>query len=99
MPYQFDPEQVALALQEQELSPGWLVMWGPYRRIFTAWHAADPAECRVVHARDLDGLRAGMTEAEFRWASRLPQATAPPTPKAVAPEVHRAQPRGPQSAT
>lgn len=58
----------------QHERPGWFVMWGSWARAFTAWHLADPCECRPVHAKTPDELRSRILHAELElWrASYIP---------------------------
>jgi hypothetical protein len=52
------------------LSPGWAVVWGEWRRTFTAW-AMWTHTSVCVEARSLDELTAAIQQAEAEY-SRVP---------------------------
>jgi hypothetical protein len=47
----------------ETLNPGWAVVWGAWRRTFTAWAMWTPASV-CVEAPGRDGLTAAMRQAE-----------------------------------
>ncbi len=83
-PRPYDAANAARALELQFLTQGrWVVMWGPWRRRFTAWYLGHPNVCPTVEDRTPEGLLDRMVRAEDDlWqALALPTAhTRPPTP-------------------
>ncbi|MGI5292628.1 hypothetical protein ACQEVF_58805 [Nonomuraea polychroma] len=95
--HRFDPEQVAQAATLEQRYPSWLVMWRFWARKFTAWHLADPRECRIVDAttaRELRDLMVG-AELEFWWVSPAAHTGQPFTPVRPADQAHQAEEGGP----
>lgn len=79
----FDEYEAAQAKLLQDVSPGWIVMWRPYARTYSAWNYRDPAVCRLRESKDLDELRTLMANADlelWRVSRALPRQ---PTPMAA----------------
>ncbi|WP_424533614.1 hypothetical protein ACOZ38_25095 [Sphaerisporangium viridialbum] len=61
----YDLHEAAHAEVLQQLSPGWLIIWRPWARTFSAWHLVDPLRCRIVESADPGELRSLMVDAEL----------------------------------
>ncbi|WP_326825198.1 hypothetical protein [Streptosporangium sp. NBC_01756] len=68
-----DPEKIDAAARIQADAPGWLVMWRPWRRCFTAFECRDPRQVRIVEAGTADELRDLMQHVEVElWQTLSP---------------------------
>jgi len=88
-----DAYEAARAALMQQMSPGWVVMWGPWTRKFTAWHAADPTQTRCVESADPEELRDLITTTETLAGLTFPHRQ-PTSANPLAGEARQAQPRG-----
>ncbi|MFJ2031941.1 hypothetical protein [Streptosporangium sp. NPDC087985] len=78
----YDTEEIDAAARVQADAPGWLVMWRPWRRCFTAFECRDPCQVRIVEAGTADELRDLMQHVEVELWQTLPlpsTAESPPT--------------------
>ena len=59
--------------------PGWLVLWSPWRGVFTAFECRSPDACAIVEAPTIDQLAEAMTlvEVELCQAHPMPLAYIP----------------------
>lgn len=79
----FDPDKAAQALRLQRQCPAWLVMYGPWRRAFTAFYAGPTAEGRIIDAPSTEELRALMVQAEQEAEQELWRPTRAPIDPAL----------------
>ncbi|SDI47007.1 hypothetical protein SAMN05421505_15514 [Sinosporangium album] len=80
-PLRIDLDAHAQAAMLMSTSPGWLIMWRPWGRTYTAWYCADPRECHNIDAPTPDELRDLMTrvERELWRASHHTRPSRPPS--------------------
>jgi hypothetical protein len=73
------PAEVTTAWQLQRARPGWVVMWSPWRRTFTAFAYFAPVAL-VLDSPTAEQLTAEMRQAELQYAA--PVTTRPKGTKA-----------------
>lgn len=72
--HRYDPYEVDQASRLQQHFPRWCIMWRLWARTFTAWHLADPRECRTVEATTPGELRDLIVNAELELWRASPAA-------------------------